>query len=58
MTFVPTYGHQVHIIENSFNKCTGILVQVKYQKLNDDDLHYRSPSQSVTYYYSPNLIRK
>ena len=26
----------------------GILVQVEHQKLNDDDLHYRSPSQSVT----------
>ena len=39
-----TYGHQEHIIWNSFNKCTKIIVQVKYQKVNDDDLYYQSPS--------------
>ena len=58
MTSVPTYEHQEHIILNSLNKCKGILVQVKYQKLNDDDPHYRSPSLSMTSYYSLNLVRK
>ena len=58
MTSLSTYGHQEHIILNSFNKCTGILVQVKYKKLNDDEPHYRSPSLGVTSYYSPNLVRK
>ena len=31
-----TYGHQEHIIWNSFNKCTKFLVQVKYQKLKHE----------------------
>ena len=33
MTSIQTYEHQEHIILNSFNKCMGILVQGKYQKL-------------------------
>jgi hypothetical protein len=33
MTMVPSYGHQEHIICNSFNKYTEIHVQIKYQKL-------------------------
>ena len=40
MTSILTYGYQQHIIWNSFNKCTEIHVQIKYEKLNDDDLHY------------------
>ena len=43
---------------DSFNKCTKILVQVKYQMFYDNDLHYWPPSQNVTFYYSPNLVRK
>ena len=57
MTYVPTYGHQEQRILNSFIKCTGVLVQVKCQELNDDDPHYRSSSLSVTSYYSPNLVK-
>ena len=41
MTVVPTYAYQQHIIWNSFNKCMEIDVQIKYEKLNDDDLHCR-----------------
>ena len=39
MTSVPTYGHEQHIIWNTFNVCTEINVQIKYEKLNDVDLH-------------------
>ena len=42
MKSVPTYGHQQHIIWNSFNECMEI--QIKYESLNDDDLPYLSPS--------------
>ena len=44
MKSVPTYGHQQHIIWNSFNECMEIHVQIKYESLNDDDLPYLSPS--------------
>jgi hypothetical protein len=40
MTLVPTYAYQQHTIWNSFNNCMEIDVQIKYEKLNDDDLHY------------------
>jgi hypothetical protein len=33
-------------------------VQIKYEKLDDDDLHCQSPSLSVMSYRSPNLVRK
>ena len=45
MTYVLTHGHQCHIIWNSFNKFMEIIVQVKYQKLNNDDIHHQSPSE-------------
>ena len=38
-TLVPTYACQQHIIWNSFNKFMEINVHIKYEKLNDDDLH-------------------
>ena len=38
-TLVPTYACQQHIIWNTFNKCMEINVHIKYEKLNDDDLH-------------------
>ena len=57
-TLVPTYAYQQHIIWSSFNKCMEIDVQIKYEKLNDDDLHCRSPSLNVMSYHSPNLVRK
>ena len=41
MTVVPTYLYQQHIIWNSFNICMEIDVQIKYEKLIDDDLHCR-----------------
>ena len=44
MKLVPTYGHQQHIIWTSFSKCMEIHVQIKYDRLNDDDLPYQSPS--------------
>ena len=44
MTLVPTYPYQQRVIWNLFNKCMEIDVQLKYKKLNDDDLHCRSPS--------------
>ena len=34
-------SYQEHIIWNSFNKCMEIDEQIKYEKLNDDDLHCR-----------------
>jgi hypothetical protein len=43
MTSILTHGHQCHIIWKSFNKFLEILVQ--YQKLNNDDIHHRSPSK-------------
>ena len=52
-TLVPIYAYQQHIIWNSFDKCMEIDVQIKYEKLNDDDLHCRSPSLSVMSYHSP-----
>jgi len=55
-TLVPTYAYQQYIIWNSFNKCMEIDVQVKYEKLNDDDLYCRSPSLSVMSYHSLNLV--
>ena len=44
MTLVLTYANQQHIIWNVFNTCMEIDAQIKYEKLNDDDLHCRSPS--------------
>jgi hypothetical protein len=44
MTILPTYAYQQDINWNSFNKCVEIDVQIKYEKLNEDDLHCRSPS--------------
>ena len=38
MISVPTYGHQQHIIWNTFNKCLKIHVEIKDEKLNDDNL--------------------
>jgi hypothetical protein len=35
-----------------------VTLGTKYEKLNDDDLHCRSPSLSVMSYHSPNLIIK
>jgi hypothetical protein len=35
-----------------------VTLGMKYEKLNDDDLHCRSPSLSVMSYHSPNLVRK
>ena len=58
MTLVSTYTYQQHIIWNSFNKCMEFDVQIKYEKLNDDDLRCQSPSLSVMSYHSPNLVRK
>ena len=57
-TKLPTYAYQQYIIWNSFNKCMEIDVQVKYEKLNDDDLYCRSPSLSVMSYHSLNLVWK
>ena len=57
-TLVPTYAYQQHIMWNSFNKCMEIDVQIKYEKLNDDDLHFRSPPMSVISFHSPILVRK
>ena len=53
---IPTY--QQHKVWNSFNKCMEIDVQITYEKLNDDDLHWRSPSLSAMSYHSPNLVGK
>ena len=44
MTILPTNTYEEHIIWNSFNKCMEIDVQIKYEKLNEDDLHCPSPS--------------
>jgi hypothetical protein len=44
MIVLPTYAYQQHKNRNSFNKCIEIDVQIKYEKLNEDDLRWRSPS--------------
>ena len=44
MTILPTYAYQQHTIWSAFNKCMEIDVQIKCEKLNEDDLHCRSPS--------------
>ena len=43
MTLVPTYTYQQHINWIFFNECMKIDVQIKYEKLKDDDLHCQSP---------------
>ena len=44
MIVLPTYAYPQHKNWNSFNKCIEIDVQIKYEKLNEDDLHCQSPS--------------
>ena len=41
---IPTYAYQQHISWSAFNKCMKIDVHIKYEKLNEDDLHGQSPS--------------